>query len=196
MAKKTSYLPWIIGGVAAWFVFLKPKSIQGISGFSKKLKETIGLPSTNPLTWKAKYKIGDLVRLRIDTAKNENLNYNSLQNSFTIIKIEDYHTYLKDPLNKKGVLYVADNGLRFAGYELEPVLGKTINGEIESIPKVDDYVDGFGKYTKPIIEIDEVGQYFKLHDDYGGSQWHKFSKLKIVRYSKNGRSEWTRNYKG
>jgi hypothetical protein len=36
MAKKTSYLPWIIGGVTAWFLFLKPKSIQGIGEIQDK----------------------------------------------------------------------------------------------------------------------------------------------------------------
>jgi len=32
MAKKTNYLPWIIGGAAAWFLLLKQKTIQGING--------------------------------------------------------------------------------------------------------------------------------------------------------------------
>jgi len=100
MAKKTSYLPWIIGGVAAWFLFLKPKSIQGIGA------------------------------------------------------IEDL------------------------------------------IPKVRDYVDGFGKYTKEIIEVDMDNKLFKVHNDYGSSDWHKWTALKSINYRKNGVSEWTRNYKG
>ena len=30
MAKKFNYLPWIIGGAAAWYLLIKPKSIKGI----------------------------------------------------------------------------------------------------------------------------------------------------------------------
>jgi len=38
MAKKTNYLPWIIGGAAAWFLLRKTNPIQGIGG-TGKIKE-------------------------------------------------------------------------------------------------------------------------------------------------------------
>jgi len=34
MAKKTNYLPWIIGGAAIWFLFRKNKSVNGIGTLS------------------------------------------------------------------------------------------------------------------------------------------------------------------
>lgn len=34
MAKKFNYLPWLIGGAAVWFIFRKPKSVNGIGALS------------------------------------------------------------------------------------------------------------------------------------------------------------------
>lgn len=34
MAKKLNYIPWLIGGAAAWFLFRKPGTIQGIGTLS------------------------------------------------------------------------------------------------------------------------------------------------------------------
>jgi len=41
MAKKNNYLPWIIGGAAAWFLLRKPTTIQGIGGYKKGVQEKI-----------------------------------------------------------------------------------------------------------------------------------------------------------
>jgi len=35
MAKKFNYIPWIIGGAAAWFLLRKPTTIQGIGAIQK-----------------------------------------------------------------------------------------------------------------------------------------------------------------
>ena len=41
MAKKTNYLPWIIGGAAALFLLRKPGSIQGIGGYKRGVQDKI-----------------------------------------------------------------------------------------------------------------------------------------------------------
>ena len=46
------------------------------------LINTIGLPSTDPRTWDAEYKVGDVVNVRSDFT-------DSKEKEFTIKKIED-----------------------------------------------------------------------------------------------------------
>lgn len=41
MAKKFNYIPWLIGGAAAWFLLRKPGTIQGIGGYKKGVQEKI-----------------------------------------------------------------------------------------------------------------------------------------------------------
>ena len=41
MAKKFNYIPWLVGGAAAWFLLRKPGAIQGIGGYKKGVQEKI-----------------------------------------------------------------------------------------------------------------------------------------------------------
>jgi len=83
----------------------------------------IGLPSTDPSTWKAKFKIGDKVKIRPDfTADMGNgtvkVNYNSPENNFTITGTS-IETAAKRPENPTGVLYGLNNGESWEGKDLE-----------------------------------------------------------------------------
>ena len=83
----------------------------------------IGLPSTDPSTWKAKFKIGDTVKIRPDfTVDMGNgtyqIAYNSPQNSFTITSVRQ-EPQAKRNQNPTGTLYDLNNGDSWEGKDLE-----------------------------------------------------------------------------
>jgi cobaltochelatase CobS len=83
----------------------------------------IGLPSTDPSTWKAKFKIGDTVKIRpdytVDMGDGASLvEYNSAQNSFTITSVRQ-EPAVKRNENPTGTLYSLNNGQSWEGKDLE-----------------------------------------------------------------------------
>lgn len=95
----------------------------------------IGTPSTFSINWRASYNVGDKVRIRIDMV-DKNIDYNSDDNVFTIVKIEkggatpfkldskgnSIGGFIRDE-NPSGFLYILDkNGGSWEGKDLEPYL--------------------------------------------------------------------------
>jgi cobaltochelatase CobS len=83
----------------------------------------IGLPSTDPSTWKAKFKIGDTVKIRPDYTVDmgngaSQVEYNSPQNSFTITSVRQ-EPAVKRNENPTGTLYSLNNGQSWEGKDLE-----------------------------------------------------------------------------
>jgi hypothetical protein len=79
----------------------------------------IGLPSTDPSTWKAKFKIGDTVKIRPDYTVDmgngaSQVEYNSPQNSFTITSVRQ-EPAVKRNENPTGTLYSLNNGQSWEG---------------------------------------------------------------------------------
>lgn len=85
--------------------------------------QQIGLPSTDPSTWNAEFKIGDRIKIRPDfTADMGNgtikINYNSPDNNFEITGTSVQNA-AKRPENPTGVLYRLNNGESWEGKDLE-----------------------------------------------------------------------------
>ena len=95
----------------------------------------IGTPSTFLINWRASYNVGDKVRIRIDMV-DKNIDYNSDDNVFTIVKIEkggatpfkldskgnSIGGFIRDE-NPSGFLYILDkNGGSWEGKDLETYL--------------------------------------------------------------------------
>lgn len=83
----------------------------------------IGLPSTDPSTWKGKFKIGDTVKIRLDFTADMGdgtvkVNYNSPDNNFKITGTS-VENGVKRPENPTGVLYGLNNGESWEGKDLE-----------------------------------------------------------------------------
>jgi cobaltochelatase CobS len=83
----------------------------------------IGLPSTDSSTWKAKFKIGDTVKIRPDYTVDmgngaSQVEYNSPQNSFTVTSVRQ-EPAVKRNENPTGTLYSLNNGQSWEGKDLE-----------------------------------------------------------------------------
>lgn len=86
------------------------------------------VPSTDPSTWDAKFKVGDKVKIRIDMSMNVNIPYDSPSNQFTIDKIDTAGAFpfekggFQRIENPSGLLYVLNNkGGQWEGKDLELV---------------------------------------------------------------------------
>jgi len=83
----------------------------------------IELPSTDPSTYKGKFKIGDNVKIRYDYSTDRGngasqVVYNSPQNSFTITSVRQEPAVKRDE-NPTGTLYSLNNGQSWEGKDLE-----------------------------------------------------------------------------
>jgi cobaltochelatase CobS len=85
--------------------------------------QQIGLPSTDPSTWNAEFKIGDRIKIRPDFTADMGdgtikINYNSPDNNFEITGTS-VENAVKRPENPTGVLYRLNNGESWEGKDLE-----------------------------------------------------------------------------
>jgi hypothetical protein len=99
-----------------------------------------GLPSTDPQTWNAQFKVGDNVKIRWDfsndlglpdTKGNAKVDYFSNENNFTIVRIDKRFQEseatggIQRTENPTGLLYVLSNKQSWEGKDLELVDGAT-----------------------------------------------------------------------
>jgi hypothetical protein len=109
---------------------IKTTKISDLENLSERIDklEPSYIPSTDPSTWNAEYKVGDVVRVRVDMEKNyvqnkpsgSPIKYADTDNSYQITKIKTIGAATRKQ-NPSGKLYVLNNdiGGTWEGKDLE-----------------------------------------------------------------------------